>query len=386
MNHLIPDFLNSFKQPPINQSDSSSSRVKIHTWLDGDGEFCLFRQQNKLSLRVLKGTKQYELDLPSNSQNVADRVESLLIRRPLIEDNGRIHFSKPDDDLEIYHASRVMLGLNIHDIYMEYQQINRFALDRIRQTDISIDDQISYLKDFQIVSVRENTILLEKCAYSSRLDRDGKMVDRDLWAVSLINTKDNFQGHAAIIIEGMIEGNPLMLRAHIGALQKETLKPETVVADIRLETRNITETELERKRPNTWFVGRPFIQRMIERIGWEKEMKEKGKPQVYFNILGNDSVFAQYAKIAEFTSRKEFRESIYYTKHIRFREIEGEGSKISDNSTRIIQYENDGRVSVLAKPENCATWAANKLYLADIVLDAPALRWLFTRPADIIQA
>lgn len=275
-------------------------------------------------------------------------------------------------------------------------------------------DFVNDMLDFEISKIKtskktENlkSIYLKKIKSSSSLNTSVP-IDRDQWAVTLINTDSaSWHGHAALVIEGVLRGKVERVMADIGIQSKGGA---VLPADVDYQQYDPGRTC--RGKTETWPVPRFLAEEMISQILWEISEKESGRPRVYYRARGPEAFpLPDPIKVAEFPSIQEWvshykthtpsQMTVYcdpaqrgmflpykvYLSQEDFLDADSAMAEVplcafslikqtySSSSTKVEEY---------VLPDNCITWAKKKLQLVGVDLVDSKYKSLFTVPTDYI--
>jgi len=238
-------------------------------------------------------------------------------------------------------------------INTEYKSITHFFLRHI-----PVQDRLDLLCDFIVTDIKETngqlrSVALKKITELSRLEKK-VTIDRDRWAVTFItggtshSNPTTWGGHTVIVIEGVRKGRYFLDRADLiesGVRYMEDFPPE------KLKYRGKTET---------WSRLRVTTEKMIEVIQWETRMQAMDQKPVLFNLFGRGSIFNP----TQLTSGVNWDKCLAETP--------------LDKGEFVAQP--------LLTPDNCATWASEKLDFAEIKIPPSMLKALITIPKTYTHA
>jgi hypothetical protein len=244
-------------------------------------------------------------------------------------------------------VSDLQLGKFDNSFKDEHQVITYFFLRHI-----DVEERLDVLCDFEVCEVKEEngelySVTQKKVIATSRLDKS-ILVDRDKWAITFItagtsnSNPTTWGGHGVIVIEGLRQGKYFLDRADL------------IESGIRYIKNSSQENLKYGGKTETWLRDRFDVEQMIEAIQWEIRMKEAGQKTTLFNIFGRDSIF----------STPQVTPGVNWDKVL----------------TETPLDDGEFAAQPLLTPDNCATWAHEKLELADIKISKSKLRALITLP------
>jgi len=278
------------------------------TWLVGNKEINLLRQQNELFCSVTDHATGEKWQSPCSTQGLeALNIDNLIYYYSNCEVNvgegQNIHFlpARVRHTWELVDHFRLRLVKVGSDLFFQrYNLITKVSSRVLSNMQIArpIDDRIAYLSNLNIdrVLVENDKIKTVFFQTFSLLD-EHVQISSDNWAVTLISAGSDWHGHAMVSVEGIQDdGTPFIHYAHITGK-----KP---IGTSNAEVEWIRDRVVRPKAQSaTWTRTKEKVQRMINRINWEISRQQANSHMVFFNIEGSDSDFVQPVEVWGFSGK-----------------------------------------------------------------------------------
>ncbi|MCE5316544.1 MAG: hypothetical protein LLG04_04175 [Parachlamydia sp.] len=176
-------------------------------------------------------------------------------------------------------------GKPVYSFYLRDFGPNYYHFDfRGIMESLSLQDQLSFIRNFKTDELIENdeipSIRLNKITAKSQLDPT-KIIDSDVWGITLVSAGKSHAGHAMIAIEGLENGIPFKRYAHIG-LRGES----STTGPGQIEIVKFKDNLQIQRQSATWLRNRSVVESMLEEV----YSQAKETHAVSFNLLG-DSLF-----------------------------------------------------------------------------------------------
>jgi hypothetical protein len=313
-------------------------------WNILDKQISLIQKQDHLAWELFDKTLNTKSWIPVTN----DMSYFLYYLAHLPEKSSRDFFQQHSIALDT-----LKLGYYDQSINTEHKIITHFFLKHI-----PIQDRLDLFCDFTVTDVEETngqlqSVALKKITELSRLDNK-ITVDRDRWAVTFVTTGTSqnkpttWGGHAVIIIEGVRKGSYFLDRA------------DFIDSGVRFIEDFPTEKLKYSGKTETWPRLRVDTENMIAVIQWEAKTQAMDQNPVLFNIFGRGSILNPPQSTTGVNWDKCLAETPL-----------NEGEFVAQP---------------LLTPDNCATWAAEKLDLAKIKIPPSMIKKLITIPKTYTHA